>query len=64
MWHFTPDHAVVKPQMRIVKRLELYPHRVHCSDPGCLWSCPCRDIADAEEVLAQHLTQQHGETEH
>jgi len=58
MWHLTPDLAV-PPKWRIVERLELYPNRVHCSRLGCRWSCPCRDITDAEDVLSDHLTQAH-----
>jgi hypothetical protein len=65
MWHLTPDLAVpVHPKMRLVERLELFVHRVHCAFPECRWSCPVRDLADADEVLTDHITQAHSTREH
>ena len=65
MWHLTPDPSTpLRPKLRLVSRREVMSHRVHCAVPECSWSCPCRDVADAEDVLAMHLTQQHGEREH
>jgi len=44
--------------LRIMPALVMYPHRVHCSIPGCAWSCPVRDEGDAYMVLEQHLNSQ------
>lgn len=47
------------PMLRMMPAAVLFPQRVHCSSLGCQWSCPVRDVADAVEVLEQHLTAVH-----
>lgn len=42
------------PMLRVVT-VPIYPVRVHCAHPGCLWSVPCRDHEDAYDLLEQHL---------
>lgn len=59
---FYPDAAeTLRARLRIVKRLEQYPNRVVCPVSGCSWSCPCRDLDDAEHVLLDHVHAQHHE---
>ena len=53
--HLPPRKA---PMLRIMPALVLYPHRVHCSVPGCGWSRPVRDESDAYVVLETHLNSQ------
>lgn len=55
-----PDPVeTLRSRFRIVKRLELFRHRVFCPITGCLWSCPVADMDDAEDVLDGHVLAVH-----